>query len=157
MPRMSLAPSADPADECPAPAEIAAPVEPAGAASVAKLPGFPGETAVEGRNSQNEPNEPAGAAGGRAPDGLAALLALLKLAVVVLFAAARAVKSAWATALEGPFRKAGLAVVGWAQPGDVKAESREGRAREPGRADEDPGTRVTTAITLARCRSGFPA
>ena len=81
----SSAPSAGPADECPAPAEIAAPVEPAGAATRAKLPGFPGETAVEGRKSQNEPNEPAGAAGGRAHDGLAALLALLKLAVVVLF------------------------------------------------------------------------
>ena len=153
----SSSPSADPADECPAPAEIAAPVEPAGAATGAKLPGFPGETAVEGRNSQNEPNEPAGAAGGRALDGLAAILALLKLAVVVLFAAAAAVKRAWAMALEGPFRKAGLAVVGWAQPGDTKAESREGRAQEQGRADEDPGTRVTTAITLARCRSGFPA
>ena len=153
----SSSPSADPADECPAPAEIAAPVEPAGAATGAKLPGFPGETAVEGRNSQNEPNEPAGAAGGRALDGLAALLALLKLAVVVLFAAAAAVKGAWAMALEGPFRKARLAVVGWAQPGDAIAESREGRAQEPGRADEDPGTRVTTAITLARCRSGFPA
>ena len=86
-----------------------------------------------------------------------ALLALLKLAVVVLFAAARAVKSAWATALEGPFRKVGLAVAGWAQPADVKAESRQGRARGTGRTDEDPGTRVTTAITLARCRSGFPA
>ena len=142
----SSSPSADPADEWPAPAEIAAPVEPAGAATGAKLPGFPGETAVEGRISQNEPNEPAGAAGGRALDGLAALLALLKLAVVVLFAATAAVKGAWAMALESPFRKARLAVVGWAQPGDTIAESREGRAQEQGRADEDPGTRVTTAI-----------
>ncbi len=138
----SPCPSAGPADECPAPAEIAAPVEPAGAATGAKLPGFPGQTATEGRNSQNEPNEPAGVAGGRALDGLAAILALLKLAVVVLFSAAAAVKRAWATALESPFRKARLAVVGWAQPGDVKAESREDRAREQGRADEDPGTRV---------------
>ena len=111
------APSAGPVDECPARAEIAAPVRPAGAASGAKLPGFPGETAVEGRNSQNEPNELSGAAGGRALDGLAALLALLKLAVVVLFAANAAVKGAWAMALESPFRKARLAVVGWAQPG----------------------------------------
>ena len=138
----SSPPSADPADECPAPAEIAAPVERAGAATGAKLPAFPGETAVEGRNSQNEPNEPAGAAGGRALDGLAALLALLKLAVVVLFSATAAVKGAWAMALESPFRKARLAVVGWAQPGDTKAESREGRAQEQGRADEDPGTRI---------------
>ena len=149
--------SAGPADECPAPAEIAAPVKPVGAATVMKLPRFPGETAVEGQNLQNEPNEPAVAAGGRALDGLAALLALLKLAVVVLFAAASVVKRAWAMALEGPFRKAGLAVVGWAQPGDTKAESRDGWAQEPGRADEVPGTRGTTAITLARCQSGFPA
>ncbi len=111
----SSSPSADSADECPAPAKIAAPVEPAGAASVMKLPGFPGQTEVEGRNSQNEPNEPAGAAGGRSLDGLAALLALLKLAVVVLFSATAAVKGAWAMALESPFRKARLAVVGWAQ------------------------------------------
>ena len=153
----SFAPSADPADECPAPAEIAAPVERAGAATVAKLPGFPGETAVEGRNSQNEPNEPARAAGGRALDGLAAILALLKLAVVVLFAAARAVKSAWAIAARGSVpqgRPGGCRV---AQPRDAKAKSRECRAQEPGRADEDPGTRVTTAIALARCRLGFPA
>ena len=120
-------PTSEADSECPAPAEIAAPVEPAGAATGAKLPAFPGETAVEGRISQNEPNGPAGAAGGRALDSLAALLALLKLAVVVLFSAARAVKSAWAMALEGPFRKARLAVVGWAQPGETKAESREGR------------------------------
>ena len=153
----SSSPSAGPADECPAPAEIAAPVRPAGAASGMKLPEFPQETAVEGGNSQNEPNGPAGAAGGRAHDGLAALLALLKLAVVVLFSAAAAVKGGWAMALESPFRKACLAVVGWAQPGDAKAESQEGRARGQGRADEDPGTRVTTAITLARRRSGFPA
>ena len=153
----SSSPSAGPADECPAAAEIAAPVEPAGAATVAKLPGFPGETVVEGQNLQNEPNGTARAAGGRALVGLDALLDLLTLAVVVLFAAARAVKSVWATALEGPFRKAGLAVVGWAQPGDVKAESRQGRAREQGRADENPGTRVKTAITLARCRSDSPA
>ncbi len=112
----SSSPSAGPADERPAPAEIAAPVEPAGAATGAKLPEFPGETATEGRNSQNEPNEPAGAAGGRSLNSLAALLALLKLAVVVLFAATAAVKGAWAMALESPFRKASLAVAGWAQP-----------------------------------------
>ena len=51
----SSSPSAGPVDECPARAEIAAPVRPAGAAAGTKLPGFPGETAVEGRNSQNEP------------------------------------------------------------------------------------------------------
>ncbi len=134
----SSSPSAGPADECPAPAEIAAPVEPAGAASVTKLPGFPGETAVEGRNSQNEPNGPAGAAGGRTLDGLAALLALLKLAVVVLFAAAAAVKSAgrWPWRVrsarpawrwpggatqrrEGPYRRAFLPI-GWS-PGFTPA------------------------------------
>ena len=118
----SSSPSADPADECPASAETAATIKPAGAAASAKLPAFPGETAVEGRNLQNEPNEPAGAASGRALHGLAALLALLKMAVVVLFAAARAVKSAWEMALEGPIRKAGLAVAGWVQPIDVSLE-----------------------------------
>ena len=52
---VSSAPSAGPAEEWSAPAEIAAPVESAGTASVAKLPGFPGKTAVEGQNSHNEP------------------------------------------------------------------------------------------------------
>ncbi len=153
----SSSPSVGPADECPAPAEIAAPVEPAGAATGAKLPAFPGETATEGRNSQNEPNEPAGAAGGRALDGLAALLALLKLAVVVLFAATAAVKGAWAMALESPFRKARLAVVGWAQPGTAPILS--GFAPQPDRYQPDapakvgpsgPRTRSDTSPTRQR-------
>ncbi len=144
----SSAPSAGPADECPAPAEIAAPVEPAGAASVMKLPAFPGETATEGRNSQNEPNEPAGAAGGRALDGLAALLALLKLAVVVLFAATAAVKGAWAMALESPFRKARLAVVGWAQPGTAPILS--GFAPHPVRYQPDAPARVGPSESRTR-------
>ena len=121
----SCSASTDPADACPAPAEIAAPVEPAGAASVMKLPAFPGKTAVEGRNSQNEPNGPAAAAAGRAQDGLAALLALLKLAVVVLFAAAAAVKGAWAMALDrpDPHWRVGMAGDGRHQSGPMSLRS----------------------------------